>query len=357
MQIIHVFRSPLGGLFRHVEDVSLEQVKLGHGVGIVCAAEQASPASEQTLSQLAQKLPLGVHRLPMARQPHPSDIITTRLIRRHLLNTNAAIVHGHGAKGGLYARLSNVPSIYTPHGGSLHFSVKSPAGLAFIMAERALARRSSGFIFVCNFEKNAFREKIGFSGKPSCVVYNGLRPEEFQPVPLRNDATDVLFVGEMRKLKGVDILLDALARLKQQRVVTATLVGDGPELPDFKRQSTSAGLDEQVKFTGRLPMREALTHGRILVLASRHESFPYVILEAAAAGRTVIASDVGGIREILPAQCLFEAGNAAELAQKIALFSSASTTGAAAPPVALAQPPSVAVMAREITQFYDTVLG
>jgi glycosyltransferase involved in cell wall biosynthesis len=113
------------------------------------------------------------------------------------------------------------------------------------------------------------------------------------------DATDFLFIGEFRRLKGVDLLLDALASLRRSgRAVTLTIVGDGPDAEALRAQAAGLDLTEAVRFAGYRPAREAFSLGRILVLPSRNESLPYVVLEAAAAGVPVIATRVGGIPEI-----------------------------------------------------------
>jgi glycosyltransferase involved in cell wall biosynthesis len=102
-------------------------------------------------------------------------------------------------------------------------------------------------------------------------------------------------------LKGVDILIDALLALKRDgRAVSATIVGDGPDRAAFEQRAQPLG--EFVRFTGAMPARQAFGMGRVLVVPSRAESLPYVVLEAAAAGIPVIASHVGGMPEIFGAQ-------------------------------------------------------
>ena len=147
------------------------------------------------------------------------------------------------------------------------------------------------------------------------MVYNGLWDDDFVRPILQNDATDFLFVGEMRELKGIDILFTALASNKSEALSTLTLVGDGPDLAQFRALATKLQLSTRVRFVGRKTITEALTMGRILVLPSRNESFPYVVLEAVAASVPVIASQIGGIPEILPADAMFPAENTAALAQ------------------------------------------
>src|SRR5258708_24803173 len=82
------------------------------------------------------------------------------------------------------------------------------------------------------------------------------------------------------------------------RKVTATIVGNGPDRAQFEREVAKHGLGEQVQFVGAKPARQAFSLGRLLIVPSRAEALPYIVLEAAAAGGPMIATQVGGIPEI-----------------------------------------------------------
>jgi glycosyltransferase involved in cell wall biosynthesis len=314
MRIMHILRSPIGGLFRHVRDLTEAQVAAGAKLGIV-VSDEVSGGSAAALEQLKPMLNLGLHKLPIHRLPHPTDLNAIKQVRGLLREHRVDIAHGHGAKGGLLARLSNATSVYTPHGGSLHYRWKSPVGAAFLAAEKAMVTRTGGFIFVCDFERRAFDQMIGLANRPNLVVLNGLREQDFEIIPPNQNATDFLFVGEMRDIKGVDILLQAIKSCPVP--VSATLVGEGPDLAKFKSLSQSLGLSDRVTFPGRLPFGEALKLGRIVVLPSRNEAFPYVVLESVAAERIIVASDVGGIGEVLPQLLLVPPDNIGALSGKI----------------------------------------
>ncbi len=297
----------------------------------------------------------------MHRLPHPSDISHALRIRKIARGSGANIIHGHGAKGGLYARIAAksgmAQSVYTPHGGSLHYEWSSPMGVISLGMEKALTLLGKNYLFVCNFEKQLFDEKIGIGTGRFAIVQNGLAPEEFSDVSLRPAASDFLFVGEMRKLKGVDVLLDALATLPGRSL---TLVGDGSDLVAFEQQCTALGLQDRVKFAGRLPISQALALGDTLVVPSRNESFPYVVLEGAAAGRIVIASKVGGIPEMLPVQFCVPVVTADAFAR---ILEASCTKRAHFKAIAaetrevLLQRNSVVQMATSIMQYYQALLA
>jgi glycosyltransferase involved in cell wall biosynthesis len=118
----------------------------------------------------------------------------------------------------------------------------------------------------------------------------------------RADATDIVFVGELRMLKGVDVLLDAVAALgRNGRALTVTIVGGGPDAAAFREQANRLGLTG-VRFMEPMPARAAFALGRCMVVPSRAESLPYIVLEAAAAGIPLITTNVGGIPEIFGPQ-------------------------------------------------------
>jgi glycosyltransferase involved in cell wall biosynthesis len=300
MRILHVLRAPVGGLFRHVVDLAAGQAEFGHQVGLIADSGTASAISERALAQLAPQLALGICRFPIARQPGPTDFLSVWRVARRIHETGAEIVHGHGAKGGALSRLApaarQIVRVYTPHGGSLHDEV---GGWIGIQMERALKRLGHLYLFESAFSHDVYLRKVGKPVGLLRVVHNGLRPDEFKPVALSADAADIVFLGEMRRLKGVDVLIDALAKLSRaRRGLRAVLIGDGPDAASFQDQARALGMQDLITFRGPMPAREALSLGRIVAMPSRAESLPYVVLEAAAAAKPLIATRVGGIPEI-----------------------------------------------------------
>jgi glycosyltransferase involved in cell wall biosynthesis len=166
------------------------------------------------------------------------------------------------------------------------------------------------------------------------VVHNGVAAAEFTPIAVEAQATDLVFVGELRMLKGVDVLIKAVALLAREgRRVSATIVGDGPDRTAFEAEVAAESLGGAIRFVGARPARAAFALGRLLVVPSRAESLPYIVLEAGAAGIPLIATGVGGIPEILGADAadLVPPGDPAALARAIgaALGDPAAKGGAA----------------------------
>jgi glycosyltransferase involved in cell wall biosynthesis len=303
LNILHVFRAPVGGLFRHVLDLAREQVARGHRVGLIADSTTGGQRADEALGELAPSLAFGVTRIPMRRHIGPGDAAVLAQVMRRIAQTRADIVHGHGAKGGAYARMAlnaaGAVRAYTPHGGSLLFSHDSLAGKFYLASEKLLMLRGDLFLFESAYSAEVFRRKIGKPRGLVRVVHNGVSRKEFAPVVTASDASDLVFMGEFRPVKGIDILIDAIAALNRQgRSVSATLVGDGPDRDALRAQVERLGLGHTVTYRRPMPAREAQALGRIMVIPSRAESLPYVVLEAAAAGMPLITTKVGGIPEI-----------------------------------------------------------
>jgi glycosyltransferase involved in cell wall biosynthesis len=331
LRIIHCFRAPVGGLFRHVLDLSGEQAARGHEVGYIIDSTVADPLTEGRLAKAAEHLKLGITRLPMGRLPGLRDLATSRAVRDTARNLRADVLHGHGAKGGAYARLAardlradgrNVATFYTPHGGSLHYPPVSPQGLVYTGIERFLARYTDGLIFESDFIRRIYDRRVGAGRVAARVVPNALQPGDFTPHKPNPDAADFLFIGELRQLKGVDVLLRALSEIAPRFPVRAVIVGAGPDAAAFHSLAEELSIGSLVDFPGAMPARTAFPLGRCLVVPSRAESMPYIVLEAAAAGMPMLATDVGGIPEIVNGSDtpLLPAGDAGALAHAMQAF-------------------------------------
>jgi glycosyltransferase involved in cell wall biosynthesis len=300
MKILHVLRSPIGGLFRHVVDLANGQVERGHEVGIVADSTTGNGLSDAAFAKLEPKLVLGLTRIPIRRNPHPADITAVLHVARRIAETGAEVVHGHGAKGGALARLApaerGIVRAYTPHGGSLHDGV---GGKLHLLMEQMLKPLGRLYLFESAYSRDVYRRKGGEPSGVVSVVHNGVREDELTPIADAKGATDIVYLGELRSLKGVDVLIDAIASLHDRgRQLTAKFVGEGGERDTLEAKVAQLGLNDQIEFCGARPTREALAIGKLVVLPSRAESLPYVVLEAAAAGKPLIATNVGGIPEI-----------------------------------------------------------
>jgi len=238
LNILHVLRAPVGGLFRHVADPARGQSARGHRVGLIADSTTGGSDAEATLSALSTGLVLGVTRIPMSRHLSSADIAAVAHVTRRAAAAAADVIHGHGAKGGAYARLAgnkNAIRVYTPHGGSLHYGWTSPLGFFYLAAERVLMQRTDLFLFESAYGRDAFKAKVGRPSALVRIVHNGVSKPDFEPIATASEASDLVFIGELRILKGVDVLIEAIALLAQNGcAVTASIVGSGPDRAAFE---------------------------------------------------------------------------------------------------------------------------
>jgi len=307
LKIVHILRAPLGGLFRHVMDVANGQIERGHRVGLIVDSTTGGARADAILAELAPRLALGVERVPIAREISPRDLHALWRISWRLRALAPDVLHGHGAKGAALTRLTPTAAgairAYTPHGGSLVYSPGTLSGGFYRLIERILNPRTDLFLFESNYIAELYRTVVAPPRGMVRIVRNGIAEAEFDPAVPRSDATDIVCVGELRPVKAIDVLIEALAILRQSgRRVSATIAGEGPDAAKLQALADRQGLADQVRFIGHCPARTAFTMGRMLVIPSRAESLPYVVLEAAAAGLPIIASDVGGVPEIFGPQ-------------------------------------------------------
>jgi len=331
LRIVHVVRAPIGGIFRHIVDLATAQADAGHAVGVVCNSLEGGPFEDEAIADLAPKLALGAARFPMRRQVSPSDLRAIGDLMRHLGALAPDVVHGHGSKGGVFGRLIGawlgrkrpVARLYSPHGGSLHYDERAIEGRVYFAAERLLERMTDALVHVSAYEAETYRRKVGRPRCEALVIRNGLRPAEYVPVVPADDARDLLVLGMLRDLKGVDVFLAALAELGRAhgRAATAYVIGQA-ETDDRRRYQDLAqrlGIADRVSFLPPRPTREAFALARAVVVPSRAESMPYVALEAIAAGLPIVATGVGGIPEIFGPRAdeLVAPGDAAALARAL----------------------------------------
>ncbi|MFT4180862.1 MAG: glycosyltransferase family 4 protein [Rhizobium sp.] len=310
LRILHCFRSPVGGIFRHVRDLAEEQSKAGHQVGILCDSLTGGAHEDRLFDDVMPFLALGVTRLPIRRHISLSDMATLWESYKTIKSLRPDVLHGHGAKGGLLARMIGsvlrvnryrVARLYTAHGGSLHFPRRSLQGLLVHSLERLLEFATDGLIFICDFERQTYERKIGKPRTHAALIYNGISERDFEAIPTRTDSVDFVYIGMLRDLKGPDLFVEAFAKTERRigRPLSALMIGDGPDRDKYRSMMIESGLGRRIGLLPAMRVREAFALSQNIVVPSRAEAMPYIVLEALAAEKTVIAARVGGIPEAL----------------------------------------------------------
>jgi glycosyltransferase involved in cell wall biosynthesis len=196
------------------------------------------------------------------------------------------------------ARLTRVPVLVAGRRSLGDFKEGRRALLAL---ERIATRWTD--LLIANAEAVAAdtRRREGVPEEKIVVVHNGLPAAAFRPAEPASITTDlpvVLCVANIRPYKGHDHLFHAVARLRAHRPCTLVLAGDGVERPALQQRARRLGID--ARFLGaRTDIESLLARADVMVLPSLHEGLSNAVMEAMAAGVPVVATDVGGNRELL----------------------------------------------------------
>ena len=232
-------RAPVGGIFRHILDSAQGQIERGHQVGILADSLTGGDRADAALEEMKPRLALGVHRIAIRREPHPADALVLPRFASLIRRVKPHVLHGHGAKAGAFIRAKGYSDahirVYTPHGGSLHYGTDTLKGKVYAGLERALMNRTDLFLFESEFARNTYQRVVGAPKGLVRCVFNGVTAREFDPLVMADDATNLVYVGEFRHIKGADLLIEAVAKLHASgKPVTLMLAGDGEETASLR---------------------------------------------------------------------------------------------------------------------------
>jgi glycosyltransferase involved in cell wall biosynthesis len=216
------------------------------------------------------------------------------------------IVHTHGYRpdvlaAGVARRLS-IPTVSTIHG----FTGGHAKNRLYEWLQRRALRRFDAVVVVSQAQYEMLRHSHARPGR-LFLVRNAWYPAgDAEPrevarakLDVPDDVVHIGWVGRMSREKGVDIALDALARLRDL-TLTASFIGEGPELPAARARAASLGLGHRVVWQGVIHRAGRLFSAfDVLLLTSRTEGTPIVLFEGMAAGVPVVATRVGGVPEVI----------------------------------------------------------
>ncbi|MEU8531257.1 glycosyltransferase [Streptomyces sp. NPDC048629] len=316
LSVLHLVQPGDGGVARVVTDLVADQ--LGRGMRVAVACPPGTPLAAAVREHGAVP-----YDWRAGRQPGPRLVRETRDLARLIRTAAPDLVHAHSAKAGLCGRLAvrgRIPTVYQPHAWSFEAVDGSMAALARRW-ERYGARWAHRVVCVSEAERLT-GERAGVRAVSWSVVRNGVDVARFAAAQDSPDpagrAPTVVCVGRLCRQKGQDVLLRAWpAVLDQVPGARLVLVGDGPD-----EQRLRAAAPASVRFTGAVDdtapwYREA----DLVVLPSRWEGMALAPLEAMAAGRPVVVTDVDGAREGLPpghaSHCLVPPEDPAALAAAV----------------------------------------
>lgn len=335
--ILHITGAPAGGIRRHIHTAlfGLREVKQSYA----CSFVDGDSIFKAELPRLLELLGGRVLEITVRKRPALSDISNLLRLRRFVRDNGVTIVHGHGAKGGAYARflsrICGVKSVYTPHGGSLHAMFSLPEELVYRTVERSLAGHTDLFVFESRYSLQAYAAKVGHVPANNIVNYSGIEPARFDELdrevaglgypPSPRKVPEVGIFAALRPQKGQAVALKAVDILRRRGLnVKLNLFGAGLEKDELAAAAKSAGIARFISFHGEVS--NAMAHMRamdIVLIPSLFESFGYVALEALSLKRPVAAAAVGGLPEIITdgeTGLLFEADSPEAVADAIQAY-------------------------------------
>jgi glycosyltransferase involved in cell wall biosynthesis len=236
-----------------------------------------------------------------------------RIIRRE----RPHIVHTHTSKAGILgrwaARLCCVPIIvHTPHGHVFWGYFNSWQTKLFISLERCAARITTAIVTLSPQEKE---DHLRFHIAPEekfTVIHSGVdlgkfRSELYQPLETRalmdipTDGTVIATAGRLTAIKGQDVLIRAVSELiRRGEKIFLILLGEGERRHELEELTLQLGISEKVRFFGWRPdVARILAACDIFCFPSLNEGMGKALIEAMALGKPVVASDIGGMRDII----------------------------------------------------------
>lgn len=248
-----------------------------------------------------------------------SDVVAFVKLVRLLRRVRPKIVHTHTAKAGALGRLAAVFAgvpvrVHTFHGHVFRGYFSPGRSRIFIEIERLLARLTTCIIAVSPGQAEELSRRYRICARERIrVVPLGLELERFRPERNREAgeafrreigagrSAVVTIVGRLEPIKNHDMFLAVAAALvREGRDVVFAVVGGGSEEARLRRVAEGLGIGGRVRFLGwRTDVERVYAGSDVVVLTSRNEGTPVSVIEALSSGRAVVATDAGGVREVL----------------------------------------------------------
>jgi len=231
------------------------------------------------------------------------------LVRRLHRETGFKLIHAHGVfpcgrAAASWARELGVPFVVSVHGLDAFHDRQAPGWSKRWCRESSILTymAASKVLCVSRLAADIVTEGTGRHGGVE-VLYNGVDTELFHPGEKEPEEAVVLSVGNLTSIKGQDVVLRALASIREKfKGLRYEIIGEGPERERLERLAVELDLGGRVSFLGAKPRAEvaqAMRRCSVFALPSRYEALGCVYLEAMASGKPVIACRGQGIAEVI----------------------------------------------------------
>ncbi|MCJ9721758.1 glycosyltransferase family 4 protein [Agrobacterium sp. SHOUNA12C] len=310
LSLLQVLEPSGGGSGRHFLDLCRAMQHRGHSVTAVYSPLRAEAAFVAELEGMGLD---SVIPLAMRRAPGPWDLTAWWNIRRIAARYGPFhLIHGHSSKAGALTRLRlpgpHVPVIYTPHAfRTMDPTLDSKGRTIYGGIERLLGSRLSDRLICVSRDEYDHARSLGIPEVRLRIVVNGVSaPPSGQRAAIRvrygipQDALLFGFVGRLTRQKAPERLIQAFARIaKELPRAHLLMIGVGELADTVKDMIKAAGLEDRAHLDDAIPGAAAIDAFDVVVMPSRYEAMSYVMLEAAAGGKPLLLTDVGGARTVI----------------------------------------------------------
>jgi len=311
MRIVLAAEPTGGGVMRHVLDLAEGLPRRGFRVLLVHAKRGIDAAFAGRIER-QKEFGYETAMLDLQRAPGGHDFAATMALRRVIRAFGGAdVLHGHSSKAGALARLGRWSHarrvVYTPHAWyTQNPELGNSSRRAYQLIERALATVTDRIISVSRDEAE-HAVALGIGRRKLVLIENGIESWTPEQVAQKRAATrarlgigadDVVvgFLGRLAPQKAPDVALRAFRQILDGRPATRiVLAGDGPEGARLRALMSELGLGDRIV---QLPVAngpDVIPAFDLFLMTSRYEGFPYVLLEALAAGCAIVTTRVGGV--------------------------------------------------------------
>lgn len=309
VKVVHITQATIGGVEEYIKLFLSNFDKNKYEMELICPGDGL-------LRREAEELGVKVNIIDMTREISLiDDYKAYKKLKKVISEINPDIVHIHSSKAGILARLAirklKIPCVYNAHGWSFSMKCSEAKKQIYASAEKVCAKYTDMIVNISTYEQNlALEYKVANSQKMT-VIYNGIDLNKYSRGYSRNEILSKLGIPENAYVIGM------VGRITEQKSPQTfisiakeisnifenayfILVGDGDLIEEIQRSIEEKQLKDKVIITGWTnEVAKYISTFDVAILTSKWEGFGLVLAEYMASGKPIVASNVGGIPNVI----------------------------------------------------------